>query len=109
MNKAIAIKIIKHFVIFIIILLCLSAIPATFMAMSPFNDMREYEAWGFCEGYTILDDCEGDLYDRGIIGIVFRYFLIGYAKRWFLPLLCIYLIILCLWNIFVYFIDKQDD
>lgn len=79
------------------------------MAMSPFTDILDYEAWGFCEGYTVLDDCEGELYDRGIQGIIFRYFLIGYVKRWFLPLLCIYLIILCLWHIFIYFINKQDD
>lgn len=108
MNKVIALKIIKHFAIFIIILLYLSSIPAIFIAMSPFNDMREYEAWGFCEGYTILDDCEGDLYDRGIIGIIFRYFWIGWTKRLFLPLLCIYLVALCLWHIFVYFIDNKN-
>lgn len=64
------------------------SVPASF---GPFNDVADYERWGWCEGFATAEECE----DGVTGGMVYRHWLM----QGFMLLFPFFLLLVALWQL----------
>lgn len=109
MNKKLLKKLLIHLLMIFIIVCMLSLFLSMMASIAPAPDIAEFEAWGWCEGFELIDDCADYLYaNDGLSGRIFRYYFLGFFWVLFVVVSVIYGLVLWLKWLWKNFINKTN-